>query len=100
MIRREKYIKPVRPFYESDLIKIFTGIRRCGKSVILNEIMAEIKEKSDNVILIDFEDLSNLSKIPDTLSLIKSIEEKRKGGLCYVFLDEVQRRADAKRISE
>ena len=34
MIYREHYIKPVRDFYESDLIKIITGIRRCGKSVI------------------------------------------------------------------
>ena len=35
MIKREKYIAPVREFYDSDLIKIITGIRRCGKSVIL-----------------------------------------------------------------
>lgn len=91
MIRREKYIKSVRPFYESDLIKIITGIRRCGKSVILNEIMTEIKEKSDNVIFLDFEDLSNLSAIPDAISLIKFVEENKKDGLCYVFLDEVQR---------
>lgn len=91
MIRREKYIKSVRPFYESDLIKIITGIRRCGKSVILNEIMTEIKEKSDNVIFLDFEDLSNLSAIPDAISLIKFVEENRKDGLCYIFLDEVQR---------
>lgn len=91
MIRREKYIKSVQPFYESDLIKIITGIRRCGKSVILNEIMTEIKEKSDNVIFLDFEDLSNLSAIPDAISLIKFVEENRKDGLCYIFLDEVQR---------
>ena len=45
MIYREHYIKPVRDFYESDLIKIITGIRRCGKSVILEQIMQEIKEK-------------------------------------------------------
>ena len=42
MIYREHYIKPVRDFYESDLIKIITGIRRCGKSVILEQIMQEI----------------------------------------------------------
>ena len=38
MIYREHYIKPVREFYDSDLIKIITGIRRCGKSVILEQI--------------------------------------------------------------
>ena len=39
MIYREHYIQPVREFYESDLIKIITGIRRSGKSVILQQIM-------------------------------------------------------------
>ena len=34
MIQRKKYMDQIRPFYESDLIKIITGIRRCGKSVI------------------------------------------------------------------
>ena len=39
MIVREHYIEKIRPFYDSDLIKILTGIRRCGKSVILEQIM-------------------------------------------------------------
>jgi predicted AAA+ superfamily ATPase len=34
MIIREHYMAQIRPFYESDLVKIITGIRRCGKSVI------------------------------------------------------------------
>ena len=71
MIKREKYIAPVREFYDSDLIKIITGIRRCGKSVILGEILEEIKSRSDNVIFLDFEDTSVLSTIPDELSLLK-----------------------------
>ena len=56
MIYREHYIKPVRDFYESDLIKIITGIRRCGKSVILEQIMQEIGKKTDNIIYLNFED--------------------------------------------
>lgn len=91
MLKREKYIEPVRPFYDSDLIKIITGIRRCGKSVILKEIMDEIKVKSDNIIFLDFEDASNLSAIPDCDSLLKYVEEIRGKDLCYVFLDEIQR---------
>ncbi len=55
MIKREKYIKAVREFYDSDLIKIITGIRRCGKSVILRQIMDEVKQKSNNVIYLNFE---------------------------------------------
>ncbi len=65
MIKREKYIKPLREFYESDLIKIITGIRRCGKSVILRDIYAEIKDKSTNIIYLDFEDTAILNAIPD-----------------------------------
>ena len=51
MIQREHYIEQVRPFYESDLIKIITGIRRCGKSVIMEQIIKEIAEKTDNISL-------------------------------------------------
>lgn len=91
MIYREHYIAPVRDFYDSDLIKIITGIRRCGKSVILDEILSEIKTKTDNIIDLDFEDASVLLALPDAPSLIKYIEEHRKPGKCYVFLDEVQR---------
>ena len=91
MIYREHYIAPVRDFYDSDLIKIITGIRRCGKSVILKEILSEIKTKTDNIIDLDFEDASVLMALPDAASLINYIEEHRKPGKCYVFLDEVQR---------
>ena len=44
MIIREHYMAQIRPFYESDLIKIITGIRRCGKSVILRQIMSEMEK--------------------------------------------------------
>ena len=55
MIIREKYLKQIRGFYESDLIKIITGVRRSGKSVILETIMNEIKTKTDNIIYLNFE---------------------------------------------
>lgn len=91
MIKRENYTKTIRPFYDSDLIKIITGIRRCGKSVILREIMEEVKTKSANIIFLDFEDLANLTAIPDAKSLINYVEQNRGNEFCYVFLDEVQR---------
>ena len=56
MIQREKYLSSIREFYDSDLIKIMTGVRRCGKSIILEQIMNEIKEQSSNVLYLDFED--------------------------------------------
>lgn len=55
MIYREHYIQPVREFYESDLIKIITGIRRSGKSVILQQIMEEIGRITDNIISLNKE---------------------------------------------
>lgn len=90
MIYREHYIKPVREFYDSDLIKIITGIRRSGKSVVLEQIMDEIKKKSDNVIYLNFEDEKLLKEIPNGNKLIDYIEKNKKNGKCYIFLDEIQ----------
>ena len=56
MIYREHYINSIRDFYESDLIKIITGIRRCGKSIIMEQIREEILQKTNNVIYLNFED--------------------------------------------
>ncbi len=90
MIYREHYIKPVRDFYESDLIKIITGIRRCGKSVILEQIMQEVGKQTDNIIYLNFEDRRISANITDENSLISYVESHRKGGKCYLFFDEVQ----------
>lgn len=90
MIYREHYIKLVREFYNSDLIKIITGIRRSGKSIILEQIKNEIQEKSNNVISLNFEDKRILTNIPDSNALIEYVEKNRKEGKCYIFLDEVQ----------
>jgi predicted AAA+ superfamily ATPase len=90
MIIREHYINQVRPFYESDLVKIITGIRRCGKSVILSQIMDEIREKHENVIFLNFEDKLTTSTIRNSLDLINYVKERRGPGKLYLFLDEVQ----------
>lgn len=90
MINREHYIEKIREFYDDNLIKIITGIRRCGKSVILNQIMEEIKKKTSNIIYLTFEDKNILSKINTSEKLIVYIEKNRKKGKCYIFLDEIQ----------
>lgn len=90
MIKREKYIAPIRSYYDSDLIKIITGVRRCGKSEILKQIIAEVKEKSDNILFLNFEDRLVTEKIQKWQDIVNYIEVNRKSGLCYVFLDEVQ----------
>ena len=58
MLLREDYLSKIRGFYDSDLIKILVGIRRCGKSVILKQIIDELKENwcdDDHIIFINFE---------------------------------------------
>lgn len=90
MIQRDHYIDKVRPFYDSDLIKIITGIRRCGKSVIMEQIISEIKEKTENVIYLNFEDKKVSANITDAEKLISYVEENKKVGKCYLFFDEIQ----------
>ena len=90
MIKREKYIKEIRPFYESDLIKIITGVRRSGKSIILEQIKEEISSSNKNIIYLDFDDRATTSFISNWEDIIKYVNENRSDGICYVFLDEVQ----------
>ncbi len=90
MINREHYIAQIRQFYDSDLIKVITGIRRCGKSVILEQIKSEIALKSDNIIHLNFEDKRVYSQIQNADDLIRYVDENKKEGKCYLFFDEVQ----------
>ena len=91
MINREHYISKIRPFYESDLIKVITGIRRCGKSVILSQIARELKSQGKEILMINFEQLEYSTKITNAESLSEYVESKiPEGKKLYVFLDEVQ----------
>ena len=90
MIKREKYIAPIREFYDSDLIKIITGIRRCGKSVVLQQIMEEISLQTDNIVYLNFEDKRVSANIINADVLIEHVEQHRKSGRCYLFFDEIQ----------
>ena len=94
LIKRTKYLDLIRRFYDSSLIKVLTGIRRCGKSVLLSQIKEEIKEAynidEDHIISINFEDVSftnlrNYIKLNNFI--IKKIKDKNK---YYIFLDEIQ----------
>ena len=57
MVLRENYLSKIRPFIGKDIIKVLTGIRRGGKSVLLQQIRDEIS--SPNTIFLNFEDLGN-----------------------------------------
>ena len=59
MVIRERYLNKIRPFYNQELIKVLIGIRRSGKSVILTQIIDELKSsgiKDNHIIYINFED--------------------------------------------
>ena len=90
MIKRDKYINQIRNFYDSDLVKVLVGIRRCGKSVILQSIMEEIKEKTDNIIYLNFEKTNDLIKASNAIELVEYVSKNKKEGKCYIFLDEIQ----------
>ena len=93
MLKRKVYLSRIKGFYDSDLVKILVGIRRCGKSVIINQIIDEIKKnKVDNAHIIyinfeyiEYEDLTNYKKL-NTYVKEKIIDKK----IYYLFLDEVQ----------
>ena len=94
MLKREMYLSRIRGFYDSDLVKILVGIRRCGKSVILKQIMNELKEKNIdekhiiyvNFELIEFEELQDYKRL-NVYIKEKIVDEKKY----YVFLDEIQK---------
>ena len=94
MIKREIYMQRIRPFMNTDLIKVFTGIRRAGKSVMLELVKNELKEagiNEENFLCINFEQFSN-SQFLDVESLYKKITDFQKNtkGKIYLFFDEIQ----------
>ena len=93
MLKRELYLKRIRDFYDSDLIKILVGIRRCGKSVILEQIIGELKNKGineDHIIYVNFEFIE-FEELTDYKKLNNYIKEKIKdSSMYYLFFDEIQ----------
>ena len=84
----------IRPFMNTELIKVFTGIRRAGKSVMLELVKNELKESGigeENFLCINFEQFSN-SQFLDVESLYKKITDFQKNtkGKIYLFFDEIQ----------
>ncbi len=94
MIKRETYMRRIRSFIDTEQIKIFTGIRRSGKSVMLQLVKDELISRGVNAkqfIHINFEDagnqkLCNYMVLHDTL--VAQIEQI--GGKVYLFFDEIQ----------
>ena len=94
MIKRESYMSRIRPFIGSDLIKVFSGIRRSGKSVMLHLIKEELISSgvdSHQFISINFENMSfhhlcNANALHDHIIH----QSSEINGKVYLFLDEIQ----------
>ena len=101
MIKREQYMSRIRPFIGSELVKVMTGIRRSGKSVMLELVKDELVESgvdSANFISINFEDmryghLLNAQALHDHVMKRAS----QMDGKVYLFFDEIQEVADWER---
>ncbi|MBE6119218.1 MAG: ATP-binding protein [Erysipelotrichaceae bacterium] len=94
LYKRENYLRKIRGFYDSDdIIKVITGVRRCGKSSLMEMIATEVAEKGtpqENIIYIDL-DKRGFKNIKTADALEKCIDERgRAKGLKYLFVDEIQ----------
>lgn len=94
MIKREAYMSRIRPFIGSDLVKVLTGIRRCGKSVMLELIQEEIIASGvdpSQFISINFENMSNAGLCTaQTLHDEIICRAAQISGKIYLFFDEIQ----------
>jgi len=97
MIKRDMYLKKLIGFKDHPLIKVITGIRRCGKSTLLElfgEYLLENGVKNDQIISINFEDM-NFSNLDDAQKLHDFVDSRlKKNAKNYVFLDEIQKVVD------
>lgn len=101
LYHREQYLKKIRPFYDDDLIKVITGIRRCGKSCLMSTIAEELRNRGvedKDIIYLDLDKRGNRSiKTPDQLE--EKIESLLAGNdFKYLFIDEVQNVRDYEEV--
>ena len=93
--KREQYLKKIRGFYdEYEIIKVITGVRRCGKSTLLETVKEELKERgiSDRNIISIHLDRRPYISVKKAEELEEVIDEKSRNseGMKYLFIDEIQ----------
>lgn len=99
-IKRETYLSQIRKYYELDLIKVLTGVRRCGKSIILKQIIEEIKSSTDekHIVYINFEDFE-FEEIDTAKKLNEFVKSKISDSEKYdLFFDEIQHVKDFEKV--
>ena len=94
LIERERYMSRIRPFIGKDIIKVMTGMRRCGKSVMLELVKRELVREGvseANFFSYNFEDLT-ISNLCEATALHDDVCKRVQGaiGKVYLFFDEIQ----------
>lgn len=95
ILKREKYLSRFRAFFnEPSIIKVLTGVRRCGKSTLMETIAEELHEKGaakENIVFINL-DKRGYRSIRNADQLDSSIERSlpNNGQMVYLFIDEIQ----------
>ncbi len=94
LFKREKYLRRIRGFYQSaDIIKVITGVRRCGKSSLMQMIADELRDAGipeSNIVYLNL-DLKAFRKLKTADQLEEEIDKRLNAqGLNYVFIDEIQ----------
>ena len=91
IIKREKYLEKIRPYYKKQLIKALTGQRRVGKSYMLHQVRAELHKLNPNanIIFIDKEkyEFDDIRTYKDLMHYVRAHTSK---GMNFLFIDEVQ----------
>ena len=93
MIERGSYLKLLKQLKDQNIIKVITGIRRCGKSTLLEAFMKELLNEGiapENIIFLNFEERENLHLTNWTILYDEIIAKVISNKKYYVFLDEVQ----------
>ena len=94
LFHREAYLRKIRPFYRSDLIKVITGIRRCGKSCLLLSVMEELRrngvpQEAIIYLNLDKRGFKNI-RTPDQLEAAIDARMPKKAEMVFLFVDEIQ----------
>ena len=94
MVQRYEYLQQLKEWKEEHVIKVVTGIRRCGKSTLLLQYQQYLKEcgvQEQQIISINFEELE-YEELQDYKKLYTYLKERLcENKMTYIFLDEIQK---------
>ncbi|MDO5139971.1 MAG: ATP-binding protein [Eubacteriales bacterium] len=96
MIRRELYLKKLEMYVDRNIVKIITGVRRCGKTVLMKQFIGLLRENGvpeECIFYVDLEGMiySYINKTDDLREMLHTFVESCGGKHCYIFIDEAER---------